>query len=162
MTTSEMHDRLTPVDTVALTAWAEARGDTAEGASSVEERIAVLWVIRHRAERRGQSWRAVCLAPHQFSCWAPDGGATNHDAVRRLVTALVAGETIHDPLYIETRYLADGVMRGWLLDRTDGADHYYAPAAMRPAGSMPAWARGQTPTATIGGHVFFQLEGSRP
>ena len=159
MTDDEIQDRLSPVDATALTAWAEARGDGREGHSSVEERIAVLWVIRNRAARRHQTWKAVCFAPRQFSCWEAAGGAENHRAVMALASALVAGATIHDELYVETRYLAEGVIRGLILDRSGGADHYYAPAAMRPAGWIPAWARGRTPAATVGGQVFFNLDG---
>lgn len=63
--------------TLALTVWAEARGEGLDG------QRAVAWVIRHRWEHPGwwsrqrgdgipdDTIEAVCRDPHQFSCWYP-------------------------------------------------------------------------------------------
>lgn len=54
---------------MALTLWAEARGEPEAG------KIAVASVIIERVDRRkwdGESVREVCLWPKQFSCFNPD------------------------------------------------------------------------------------------
>lgn len=57
------------LDTVALTVWGEARGESMVGQS------AVAWVIRNRQANPGWWSRPhhtladVCLASYQFSCW---------------------------------------------------------------------------------------------
>lgn len=148
---------LSDLDVLAVTAWAEARGDSLEGHSSVEERIAVLCVIRNRVQRRHQDWTQVCLARFQFSCWLDDG-SPNARALATLVERVKA-DTATDPIYLETRYLAAGIMSGVILDRTNGADSYFAPAAMVPPGRVPSWAVGRVPSAEVGRQVFFALEG---
>lgn len=146
---------LTELQILALTAWAEARGDWREGTSSVEERIAVLCVIRTRARRSGRSLTAECLAPKQFSCWNA-GTDANHLTLLRAAATLAQGLP-PDPLLAETLYLAGGVISGVILDRVNGATHYYAPASMTPPGTVPSWARGHEPTAHVGSQVFYRL-----
>lgn len=60
---------LTPAQIMALTLWAETRGEPEAG------KIAVASVIIERVNRRkwdGESVREVCLWPKQFSCFNPD------------------------------------------------------------------------------------------
>lgn len=148
---------------LALTMIAEAAGDWREGGSSVEERIAVGTAVRNRvqARRYPKTFRGVCLQAKQFSCWNP-GTDANH--VRLMATAdfLIRGGT-PDPISAETLYLADGIISGTILDRTNGATSYYAPAAMRPPGSKPFWVylNGRSgpehpPAAVIGSQVFYR------
>ena len=146
---------------LALTAYAEGRGDSHEGRSSVEERIAIMCVVRNRRlhfERyraADASYKAVCLAPLQFSCWnTPAAGVrdANHDALVVLAERMVVGQP-PDPLVAETLYLADGVISGALLDATRGATSYYAPAAMQPPGRVPTWAK-DVPAVQIGSQFF--------
>jgi len=146
---------LDDVTAPALTAWAEARGDRREGGSSVEERIAVLSVIRTRARLGRQTLKAVCLAPRQFSCWNP-GDDTNHLALLEQAERLVTHQAV-DPILLETIYLAEGIAGDVILDRVGGATHYYAPDAMVPRGRVPAWARGRRPVAVVGRQLFFRL-----
>ena len=159
MTDSEVKAALVDRSVLAITLWAEARGDWREGHSSLEERVAVGCVVRNRLPRYTAfravepTWRAVCLAPLQFSCWQRVGGAANYSAVMTLATRIVEGFPVDDPLFAETLYLADGIMAGVILDVTGGATHYYAPKAMRPAGKIPTWAQGK-PTRAIGDQLF--------
>lgn len=152
--------------TLALTMFGEARqvprGDPRDH-SPVEELIAVGCVVRNRRARPGRwlasdrSYKAICLAPKQFSCWTPHSG-TNHDALLALARA-VAGDlatTPWEPLLRECLYLADGVIAEALIDRTGGANSYYSPAAMVPPGRVPLWAVG-VPTITIGDQRFLRL-----
>lgn len=150
---------LTDAEALFLTAWAEARGDGTEGHSSVEERIAVMCVCRNRLSsgRFGTSYRAVCLAPRQFSCWN-DGTDPNHLALVALVKSVVSGVgVVSDQLAHETAFLADGVMSQVLLDRTGGATHYFAPASMTPISAVPPWAVNQPLLASIGHQRFYRV-----
>lgn len=153
MTEQEIRTGLSELQVLALTAWAEARGDNREGGSSLEERVAVLCVIRNRVQRSGGvlSYKAVCLAPRQFSCWNP-GEDANHMALMALAERVLDGDA-EDPLYTETLWLAHGVRDGAILDRTGRATYYYAPLAMVPPGRVPSWAV-EKPFVTIGRQRF--------
>ena len=155
MTEPAIRERLIDEAVLALTMWAEARGDRAEGHSSLEERVAVGCVVRNRARETRQSIKAVCLRPLQFSCWNV-GTDPNHLALLVEAEKMLAREPL-EPLMRETAYLASGIVSGVILDPTGGATSYYAPAAMRPPGRVPAWARDVEPCARIGSHLFFQV-----
>jgi hypothetical protein len=155
VTEDAIRDALTDETALALTAWAEARGDGLEGGSSVEERIAVMSVIRTRARDGSKSVKVVCLQPKQFSCWNP-GSDTNHRSLLEMAERVVSRQML-DPVMLETLYLASGVMGGVILDRVCRATHYYAPAAMVPPGRVPPWAIGKTPVARVGKQVFYRL-----
>jgi len=159
-----LKEALPESDILALTAWAEARGDWNQGNSSVEERIAVMSVIRNRVASPawwGRSYRDVCLKRAQFSCWLDNPADANHVALVALARLVVNGPS-GDPVYDETRFLADGIRRSLILDRTKGADHYYAPKAMVPKGSAPKWAKTPAgvvipPLVIVGDQHFYNL-----
>ena len=156
---------LSNLDALALTMIAEAGGDWREGGSSVEERLAVGAVVRNRVQtkkRWGTDFRSVCLAPRQFSCWNA-GTDPNHVRLMAMAERLTLGVPTPDPLFMETAYLAKGLINGTILDRTGGATSYYAPAAMKPAGSKPFWVflngkdgAEHVPTAVVGSQVFYR------
>lgn len=133
------------VETVAKTLWGEARGEPELG------KVAVAAVIVNRAriaEARGGYWWGddivgVCRKPAQFSCWNEND--PNADKI-----AALDGE---DPVYRDCLRLARRAVNGQLSDPTDGATHYHA------LGVNPFWARGQKPTARIGNHLFYRLDG---
>jgi len=160
-TEQDIRQALSALDVLGLTMHFEAVGDTAEGHSSVEERIAIGCVVRTRVRLGGyggDSYKGVCLAHGQFSCWEPAGGEANHAALLVLARQLAEQPTGPvPPLYQETRYLASGILQAFLLDRTEGATHYYAPAAMRPPDTVPSWAVGHAPVAMIGRQRFYRL-----
>jgi hypothetical protein len=149
---------LTDREVLALTAWGEARAvprDDLDSHSPVEELIAVMVVCRNRLKT---TYKAVCLAAAQFSCWNP-GSGPNHDAVMAMARAILAtrpwlpaGDPEAGRLY-ECLFLADGVISGAILDRTHGAKNYYAPAAMVPRDRVPVWAVGK-PAWLIGDQLF--------
>src|SRR6185295_8222049 len=97
MTDAEVLAALDDRQTLALTMWAEARRippGVPRDYSPVEELIAVACVIRNRRARfarwraRDASYKAICLAPKQFSCWNPGSGA-NHEALLALARRIV-------------------------------------------------------------------------
>lgn len=165
MTDAEIFAALDDRRTLALTAWAEARQvprHIPSDHSPVEELIAVMVVVRNRRARYRRwraadvSYKAICLAPAQFSCWTPDSGP-NHDALMALAAqlALMPDDSYSlGALVDECLYLADGVIAGVLIDYTFGADSYYAPAAMEPLGRIPAGAAGRRLTL-IGDQYFY-------
>lgn len=128
------------VEIVAKTLWGEARGEGRDGMH------AVACVIRNRKQRRHRgldSYSAVCLSPWQFSCW--NAG----DANRRKLDALLREP---DAPFRDALAVAQALVRdGGLADITDKATHYYATTLRQP----PYWARGKTPCARLGKHLFF-------
>lgn len=162
MTEQDIIAALTEMQTLAATAVAEAAGDSREGQSSVEERIAVMSVVRNRLRqplRFGHTYREVCLAPAQFSCWTP-GPDANHQRLIALAYLLVTHQPLLNAIADETLYLANGIISGVIADRTNGATSYYAPKAMKPAGRVPPWAMKNgkkiAPVAQVGDQLFFK------
>jgi spore germination cell wall hydrolase CwlJ-like protein len=127
------------LETMARTLWGEARGEPREG------KAAVAHVILNRARRGGwfgDDVKAVCLKRWQFSCWLES------DPNRaKLLAASLDTPSLKNCVDIALRCFL-----GTIEDPTGGADHYYNPDA-----ADPVWARGKTPTARIGRHLFFRL-----
>lgn len=143
---------LTDPKIVTLTLYGETRNQPIEG------QIAVGCVIRNRVEdgRWGSSFRSVCLARWQFSCWMPEGGQANHDVVMAAARLMAISDRLpEDPLLKQCAWIAQGVMGEWILDTVRLATHYYAPASMVPANTVPKWAAGRVPVAKKGQHLFF-------
>ena len=132
-------DLTNPVDVLARTLWAEARG---EGVTGMR---AVACVVRNRANNPrwwGRSIVDVCLKPWQFSCW-------NHNDPNR-AKLLSVGQS--DRQFQQALDAARETVAGRLPDLTRRADHYHTKAV------RPLWSRGVTPVVTLGNHVFFRLE----
>lgn len=126
------------LDIMARTVWGEARGESREG------KLAVAWVIMNR--QMAGKWYAgeyisqTCQKARQFSCW------NREDPNRALLTKLA----LRDSTFRECVWAAAAALAGAEPDPTNGATHYHT-AAVRPE-----WAVGQTPTCTIGRHVFYR------
>lgn len=156
-TDQEIRVLLSTIQILALTLWAEARGEGRAGL------VAVGNVIRNRANNPGwwgRSISGVCLKPWQFSCWNP-GTDPNHLRLLAQANLLLDGLQPDGKMTL-CLAVAEGIVGGTTLDTVHGADHYYAPRAMKPAGSCPAWAKdpkGVTmpPVAIVGGHWFYRL-----
>ena len=146
MTYSPLDD----LDVMALTVWAESRGEGIKGQS------AVAWVIRNRWEHPrwwsrnrdtipDDTIAAVCKDPWQFSCWNPnDPNRARLDNPRTLLDGSVKN----------VRLICDQVLRGEIPDPTDRSDHYCTTKIAR----YTSWARGRKPVAVIGNHSFYRLE----
>jgi spore germination cell wall hydrolase CwlJ-like protein len=136
---------------MALTVWAEARGETREGQQ------AVAWVIRNRYENPGWWSRqagdgisddtiaAVCRDRFQFSCWNPaDPNRSRLDNPK----------TQERPDYKAIRVLCEEVLQQTRNDDpTFGSDHYCTTIIARHT----RWARGRRPVVVIGGHSFYSI-----
>lgn len=126
------------IDILARTLWGEARGEGSAGMQAVAN------VVMNRVLRGGW-WGtdivSVCRKPYQFSCW-------NTGDPNRAAAAAVDGRDLY---FATALRLARRAVLGALPDITGGADHYHA------AGAGPVWSRGETPTAVIGRHIFYNL-----
>lgn len=139
---------------VALTLWGESRGLDMAG------RIAVGLVIAHRVAdprfKYGEGWAEVCMRPYQFSCWQEISGKENAIAVRTLAMQVEAGtEPKGATAWTECLWVVEGIMEGAFVDTVQKATHYLTRTLYEQ--KPPGWAKGQTPVATIGPHVFFRL-----
>ena len=140
-----------PEDVLAMarTLWGECRGEPRDG------QIAVAWVIRNRAENPGwwsrersdgipdDTIEAVCLDPHQFSCW------WDRQAERVRSRSILQLGTLYE--------LAEAVLNDQIPDPTNGADHYHT--ILRPEGVKtwpPVWAQKKA-GVRIGSHLFYRI-----
>jgi N-acetylmuramoyl-L-alanine amidase len=140
---------LTDEQALAMTIWAEARNELIEG------QVAVACVIRNRLlqpRRFGQTWKDVCLAPKQFSCWNAGTDKNHVDLINKTIACLKSEE----PWPAQQLWIAEGAVAGAINDRTGGATHYYSPSGMVPKNRVPNWAVGKTPTVIIQRHIFFK------
>lgn len=138
------------LDQVALTIWAEARGETLEG------QRAVLYVIINRLKNPGwwsrqngdgipdDTLAAVCHDSHQFSCWLP---SDPQSARLRNPKTLELPEVQRIRQWVARELLDPGT------DPTGGADHYCTTKIVR----YTRWAKGKVPIRVIGGHSFYKL-----
>ncbi len=130
-------------DVLARTMWGEARGEGVQGMQAVAN------VVTNRvrvAREKGAYWWGndvigVCQKPYQFSCWNKDD--PNFVKVQAVDQS--------DLVFASAMRLGFRAVIGQLADLTGGATHYHA------AGVMPGWAKGVTPTAVIGRHVFYRI-----
>lgn len=133
--------RLKDIDTLARTIWGEARGESISGQEAVAS------VILNRvafSKRKGRYWWGnnvvdVCQAPQQFSCW------NKTDPNFQKLIKVGAG----DINFCMCQRIAERAVSGTLEDKTNGATHYHTRQI------MPKWARGKTPCAEIGAHLFY-------
>lgn len=127
------------VDTMARTAWGEARG---EGATGMQ---AVLNVIMNRVKKGGW-WGAtpaeVCKKKSQFSCW----NASDPNYAKLLAV------NDNDESFRSAKMLAESAYAGTLPDITGGATNYVNLSALK---SVPSWVKNMTKTAQIGNHTFY-------
>lgn len=151
MTDADIRWALSETDTLAITLWGEARGEELEG------RAAVGCVIRNRMkdDRWPDTIKDVCLQPFQFSCWGKLGGPGNYAAVMAEAEKLANKLPATDVLLKESLWLADGLVRGIVRDRTAGSNHYCTRLLWEAA--KPAWAKNVTPNCLIGRQAFFKL-----
>lgn len=132
------------IDMAARTVWGEARGESEAG------QLAVAHVIWNRA-RIASDWKArgrrhplygpghvegVVKAPWQFSCW------NENDPNRPKMLALSREALLPFKAIVRRAHAA-------AEDPTHGATHYHTRSI------SPPWARGLTPCAEIGHHLFY-------
>jgi N-acetylmuramoyl-L-alanine amidase len=141
MTKNEFTANLSGYDVFWLTLWGEFRGQP------IEEQVAGACVIRNRVRATGKTYKEVCLAPAQFSCWNE-----NDPNFSQIVNLFKTYDT-KNPLIKQLKYIATGVMDGELMDNTKNSNHYLT-AALYKSNSCPIWAKLTIPNIIIGKTVF--------
>lgn len=172
--------QLTAPQTVALTAWAEARsrfiktGVDASGrplgswmANPIDAMHDIIEVVDARVHDGRARWhgfdhKAVCLEPWAFSCWSAHAGAdSNHDprhladnfeALMMRAQQLLAGDTPADKLFGCLAIAESVVSKGILAPQLGGATHYFADWIPAPTWANPP----AVMTAERFGHKFFR------
>ena len=102
---------------LAMTLWAECRGEPLEG------KMAVASVIVNRASRRGTDYHTEIMRPYQFSCW--NGYRGKH----KMMQAYNSGQMI-GPAWEECKLVARMMMDG-SLPKTKW-NHYHNPDKCNP------------------------------
>ena len=134
--------------------------------------VAVGCAIRNRVQRDlggdnrpdwwGEGYKSVCLKHvmkdgrpiGQFTCWWEAN--SNTARVYALAESLLEGGPHESQtLLAELQWIAQGLIADRLRDHVRGADHYLTADLFRK--SPPPWARGRTPVASMGAHLFFRL-----
>ena len=132
------------VDILARTIYGEGRGHS----RAVREAIAA--VVAHRvntASERGRTYygetvEEVCMKRAQFGTWS--------DAD---MTAQAKSATLSDPIFAESRDIAERLLTGRLTDPIRGAMFY-----VHDIGRLPMWAQGKTPIVRIDRFLFYTGE----
>jgi len=147
---NSMFTPLTVPELLALAVDGEARGETIYG------QIAVACVVRNRVAtkfRGDDTYPKVILHPKQFSCF------NEGDARDRLVK-LAIGRGIEpspdDRVLTQCLWVARGVFDNYIMDVTQGANHYLTRALFESTG-RPEWADPKKLVMTIQRHVFLKL-----
>jgi hypothetical protein len=152
-----IQEALSPAQTVALTAWAEARSRLVPRkgwvSNPLDAMVDIITVIDNRA--KDPRWQAlghkgVCLQRRQFSCWDALGGPENFHALLARAQQLLADQMPSDKL-LGCLAAAEGCFAGALVDTLSGATHYIADW-LQP---WPLWAKGKYPVANRHGHLYF-------
>ncbi len=171
MTPTEIKQAISERHAIALTLKHEAASELVPGkgwvTAPVEHRIAIASVIRNRVRtpgKFGQTFKDVCLKPFAFSCWVPQGGEANFNALMARAELFIReGDGMAlakgDAILRECLWIADGLLADAFGDRVRGATHYYANWMAKP----PAWSfadpqtrtKPLTPVAVVGNHLFY-------
>ena len=133
--------KLSPLSLLTLVLWGEGRGESIQG------RIAIGCVIRNRVDARKQDYKTVILAPQQFSCFSPAGGDANYQAVLK-----AAEQSPMDDLWMETAWIAGGVLTRQVRDVTGSATNYLTTQLYYD--HPPAWALKCRVVKVVGSHTF--------
>ena len=131
------------VDVLARTIWGEARNQGAEGMQAVAN--VVINRVEH-AQKKGSFWWGnniiqVCQKPYQFSCW--NKGDPNFRKLQSVDE--------NDLYFASAVRMARRAIIDVLPDVTNGATHYHTKEI------LPYWAKGKTPCAEIGAHIFYRM-----
>ena len=157
--------KLTDAQVLGLTGAAEARSVLVSGhgwqPAPIENMIAVMFTPVHRVMadpgRFGATVADACFEHDQYSCWNPGTGtpSPNHVWLIEQAAAILNGTSV-SPIVQQCISAAVRIIDGILPDSVNGATSYYSPVSMVPAGRVPIWARGQTPCAEVGDHLFYK------
>lgn len=135
---------------VAMTILGEARSEGCVGM------YAVACVIEQRARSLWLEPKFTCIKRKQFSCW---NKKETNDLVPLLYTdeapyALLLAKRICERYEHDSKLGNRTIGPALNLKWNHNADHYYSKRYMK---KPPYWAKGKTPTHTVGDHIFYKL-----
>lgn len=143
---------LTEKQIMALTIYAEARGESKEG------RIAVGSVIMERVDHRkwdGDTIEEVCLMPYQFSCYLP--ADPNYPALR-MIAKDWDNKIMQSRELLDCYRIAEGIVDGLIPRTKEIADSHccqYLTTALRKTNLCPEWVNKMKCVLTVGHHEFY-------
>lgn len=135
-----------PHELMAANFYGEARSKEDALLDERKEWCAIGWTVLNRANdpyRWANNPKDVILQPYQFS-WTRTVDPSYERAIRFIKQA-------NHPLYDEMILWAKQVLKGKVVDCSNGANHYVARWLYE---SKNGWWRDMTVTAMYGGHVF--------
>lgn len=138
---------LNNLDVLALTIYGEARGECIEG------QIAVGNVIRNRVNSEHKTFKEICLAPQQFSCWNIND--PNYIILGEAAAKLNMNYSI-DSIFTQILWIAQGILRNQIKDNIKNAENYLATYLFH-SDKCPRWANAAIATTEIGNHTFIRV-----
>lgn len=140
----------TDLNYLVCTVYGEARGEPIEG------QIAVANVIKNRAYASQKTYKDICLAPRQFSCWNQDD--PNRSSVLNLLISLEAGDIITDLTIRQIVIICKAIYENGFKDNSHGARNYVSTARYKQAqdrkGKDDQWILSMHPATVLGNHTF--------
>jgi spore germination cell wall hydrolase CwlJ-like protein len=142
-------DQLSENEILTLTLYGEARGELIAGL------VGVGCVIRNRVHGgKYKSYKEVCLAPKQFSCWNEDD--TNYPILIEIANKLIMGTPIDNMAYRKCNVVAAAVINWIFSDETKAAEHYITTDLFK-SNHRPSWAKKPVNTVELGRQTFFSV-----
>jgi len=129
----------------------EARGEPIEGI------VGVANVIKNRAYASQRTYKDICLAPAQFSCW--NSNDPNYNMISTLLSDINSGVTFTDVFVRQCLAVARAVYEGDFRDNVRGSKNYvtlkrYNIASARRDPKLDGWILKMKPIVTYGQHIF--------
>ncbi len=139
--------QISDLEVLFLTIYGEGRGEPVEG------QIAIGNVIHNRLRKAvaGTTYKDVCLADKQFSCWNQDD--PNFPLLIEIGERLILGENITDIVLRQCICVSRGIRDEEILDNTHGALNYMTTQLFHSP-KRPAWAINAKVVRPIGNHSF--------
>lgn len=143
---------LTPIEALCLTVWGEARAESPLGIRAVAK------VILNRVAdgRWGRTVNSVVFRRWQFSCWIPQGGLANYNALQDLTSIVLRKEKPVLESYTKVLALVEPVHAFTdAVPEVERATHYIT-NSLRDS-KPPAWVRHPETRLirVIGNHTFY-------
>jgi hypothetical protein len=136
------------LDVLARTLWGEARDNSEEMQEAVVNVVMNRLAISKERQRYwwGNDIISICQKPYQFECWN-----------RALpLYRKISNVNLDDSRFLGCIEIALEGIDEVLFDNTKKATHYHHESI------SPYWSKGETPTVTIEGCLFYQLVGIKP
>jgi len=148
MNFDELREKLTQDEVIGLTIFGEARNQSLEG------KVAIGNVIRNRLRSNenfgGKTFKDLCFARHQFSCWW-EINTNNYKELER-AAKIIMDHDLHNNLILrECLFIGEGIANNLLRDNVNGALYYRTLELFETKPLKIKW------SITLGNHIFYNL-----